>query len=133
MTACEWDHPEPFVIHLTARAAEVDSYGAWAHSAAVGLPEARCLELRRGMAVRSVRLDYLAAAHAGDEVRVGNWICASDVRLRVSRRFQLIAPLRGLTLLRGEIDYVCLNLDSGRPVRMPAEFAAGYAVTIAAP
>jgi acyl-CoA thioester hydrolase len=143
--AFEWDHPEPFVVALTATAADIDSYGhvnnavylkwlercAWAHSASVGLPEATCVALRRGMAVRSMRLDYLAPAHAGDEVWVGNWISASDGRLRVTRRFQLVAPAQQKTLLRGEIDYVCLNLDSGRPVRMPPPFVTGYAAMIA--
>jgi acyl-CoA thioester hydrolase len=140
-----WDHPDPFVIDLTALPDDVDSYGhvnnsvylrwlercAWAHSAAVGLPEARCLELKRGMAVRHVRLDYLAPAYAGDAVQVGNWIAANDGRLRATRHFQVIAPTRDVTLLRGEIDYVCLNLDSGRPVRMPREFADNYPVSIA--
>jgi acyl-CoA thioester hydrolase len=137
-----WDHQVPFVIELTALPQDVDSYGhvnnavylkwlercAWAHSAAVGLPEARCLELKRGMAVRKVRLDYLAPAYAGDIVQVGNWIAANDGRLRATRHFQVIAPARDVTLLRGEIDYVCLNLDNGRPVRMPPEFVARYAV-----
>ena len=38
---------------------------AWAHSAAVGMSEARCVELRRGMAVRSIQLELLAAAYEG--------------------------------------------------------------------
>jgi acyl-CoA thioester hydrolase len=140
----EWDHPEPFFVTVTATEAEVDSYGhvnnavylkwlercAWAHSASVGLPEATCLALRRGMAVRSMRLEFLAPAHAGDEVLVGNWISANDLRLRATRRFQIIAPAKRKTLLRGEIDYVCLNLDSGRPARMPPAFVAVYAVMI---
>jgi acyl-CoA thioester hydrolase len=144
-SAFAWDHPAPFVVAVTATAADVDSYGhvnnavylkwlercAWAHSASVGLPEAACVALRRGMAVRRLRLDYLAPTHAGDNVLVGNWISASDARLRVTRRYQLVAAAQGKTLLRGEIDYVCLNLDSGRPVRMPPTFVAGYAVMIA--
>jgi acyl-CoA thioester hydrolase len=141
-----WDHLRPFVISVTAGTADVDSYGhvnnavylkwleqcAWAHSAAVGLPEVSCLALARGMAVRSLRLDYLAAVHAGDEVLVGNWISASDGRLRVTRRFQLIAAATDKSVMRGEIDYVCLNLDNGRPVRMPPAFISGYAATLSA-
>ncbi len=143
-----WDHPDPFVTEVTALPGDVDSYGhvnnavylkwlercAWAHSASVGLPEPVCLRMARGMAVRSVRLDYLAAAHAGDVVLVGNWITRGD-RLRVTRRFQLIrragGPRPSATLLRGEIDYFCLNLESGKPTRMPPEFVRGYAVTLA--
>lgn len=138
-----WDHPAPFVVRVTAQDADIDSYGhvnnavyfkwlercAWAHSESVGLSEAVCLKLARGMAVLKVRLAYLAAAYAGDEVLVGNWICKGD-RLRVTRRFQLIRVSTGATLLRGEIDYVCLNLDTGRAARMPPEFFAGYAITL---
>ncbi len=137
-----WDHPDPFVIELVATADDVDSYGhvnnavylkwlercAWAHSESVGVPEARCIEMRRGMAVRSARLDYLAPANAGDVVSVGNWIIACDGRLRASRRFQVVARASGATLLRAEIDYVCLNLDNGRPVRMPDVFVERYTV-----
>jgi acyl-CoA thioester hydrolase len=135
-----WDHPDPFVIELTATDDDIDSYGhvnnavylrwlercAWAHSDAVGLAEATCLAMQRGMAVRSIRLEYLAAAHAGDRVRVGNWISESDGRIRVTRRFQIRRVDDDRTLLRGEIDYVCLNLSNGRPCRLPDEFKTAY-------
>ena len=138
-----WDHPAPFVLELTATAEDLDSYGhvnnavylrwlercAWAHSESVGLPESACLALQRGMAIVSLRLDYLAAARAGDRLLVGNWITSTDARLRVTRHFQIRDAGRGHTLLRGDIDYVCLNLANGRAVRMPPEFRTGYAAT----
>jgi len=49
-----------------------------------------------------------------------------DARLRVDRRFQIRRPADGRTLLSGLIHYVCADLDSGRPRRMPAEFASRY-------
>jgi len=139
-----WDHPDPFVVEITAAEHDIDSYGhvnnavylrwlercAWAHSEAVGLPEALCLEMERGMAVRSVRLEYLSAAHAGDRIGVGNWICSSDGRLRVTRRFQIRRFDDDRTLLRGEIDYVCLNLSNGRPSRLPDAFRSAYRVSV---
>ena len=106
---------------------------AWAHSAAVGLPESRCIVMRRGMAVRSLRLDYLAACYAGDEILVGNWICRSDGRLRVSRRYQLINTTKDTTVMRGEVDFVCLNLENGRPVRLPPEFKDAYRAVVSEP
>lgn len=143
---CSWDHPDPFVLAVTAGAEDVDSYGhvnnvvyirwleqcAWAHSAAVGLPESRCLEMQRGMAVRSLRVDYLAACYAGEEILVGNWICRSDGRLRVSRRYQLINLDRDSVVMRGEVDFVCLNLSNGRPVRLPPAFADAYRASVSA-
>ncbi len=142
-TTLPWDHPEPFTIDVTASAEDLDSYNhvnnvvyirwleqcAWAHSAAVGLPERRCIELQRGMAVRTLHVHYLAACYAGDTIRVGNWICSSDRKLRVSRRYQLINVDKQLTVMRGEVDFICMNLANGRPVRMPPEMADAYTVS----
>ncbi|MEM8767321.1 MAG: thioesterase family protein [Pseudomonadota bacterium] len=144
--ALSWDLPEPFFIPITVEADAIDSYGhvnnavylswleacAWAHSAAVGFPEATCLEMERGMAVRDLRLTYLAACYEGDQLEVGNWLVLNDGKLRATRRFQILNRTRQQVALRGEIDYVCMNLASGRPTRMPAEFVAAYQATAAA-
>ncbi len=135
-----WDLPDPFFIPVTVEADAIDSYGhvnnavylswleacAWAHSAAVGFPESRCLAMARGMAVRDLRLTYLAACYEGDRLEVGNWLVANDGKLRATRRFQILNRSKGQVALRGEIDYVCMNLASGRPSRMPAEFLTAY-------
>ncbi len=81
----EWDLPDPFFIEVVAGAEHIDSYRhvnnavylswleacAWAHSEALGYGEARCIEMQRGMAVRNLNLDYLAACYEGDEILVG--------------------------------------------------------------
>jgi acyl-CoA thioester hydrolase len=135
-----WDHPDPFYIPVTVTEGDIDSYGhvnnvvyirwlsecAWAHSAAVGLPEEICVALRRGMAVRSLHIDLLAPAYRGDGLLVANWVTANDGRLRATRTYQIVNPANDVTLLRGHIDYVCINLDTGRPVRMPPEFVERY-------
>ena len=139
----DWDLPDPFVITLTVPPEAIDSYGhvnntvyigwleqcAWAHSAAVGFPESRCLAMARGMAVRKLTVEYLAACYEGDRIQVANWLVANDGRLRATRRFQVINDTRGEVALRGEVLYVCMNLSTGRPVRMPAEFLDAYRVT----
>lgn len=101
---------------------------AWAHSAALGLPLERCLVLRRGMAVRHTRVDYLEAAVLGDELMLGTWIVGSDGRLRCRRRFDILRIADGKRILDAEIDYFCLNLDSGKPGRFIPEFIASYGV-----
>jgi acyl-CoA thioester hydrolase len=139
-----WDHADPFVLPVSVTEADIDGFGhvnnavylrwltecAWAHSAAVGLPEDVCVALRRGMAVRSIHLDLLASAYLGDALLVGDWLTANDRRLRATRTFQIVDPARRVTLLRGHVDYVCINLDTGRPARMPAEFLERYAITL---
>ncbi len=135
-----WDLPAPFVHRVTAGPGDVDTYGhvnnavylrwldqaAWAHSTELGVDEAACVALRRGMVVWRSQLNYVAAAYAGDALEVGTWLVRADGRLRVDRRFQVRRQGDGRTLLRGLIHYVCMDLDSGRPRRMPAQFARSY-------
>ncbi len=135
-----WDFTGPHVVAIDVQDADIDAYGhvnnavylkwldqaAWSHSAALGLSIAACTRLRRGMAALRIEIDYLRAAMPGDRVEVATWIVESDRRLRVKRRFQLRHATDGGTLARASTDYVCLNLDSGRATRMPAEFSAAY-------
>jgi acyl-CoA thioester hydrolase len=101
---------------------------AWAHSRKLGLPLERCLALRRGMAVRHTRVDYLEAALLADTLLIGTWIVACDGRLRCTRRFEILRVADGKRVLDAEVDYFCLNLDTGKPCRFPREFVECYAV-----
>jgi acyl-CoA thioester hydrolase len=138
-----YDHPAPHVIELEVEAQDIDAYehvnnavyltwldrAAWSHSAALGVPLGRCVALRRGMAALRTEIDFARAAAAGDRVSVATWIADSDGRLRVGRRFQVLRVADGVTLARARTEYVCINLDSGRAVRMPEPFARAYVVT----
>jgi acyl-CoA thioester hydrolase len=142
----QFDHPAPHVIEVAVDASAIDAYDhvnnavyltwfdrtAWSHSAALGVPLAQCVALRRGMAAHRVEVDYLHAAVLGDVVRVATWIVSADGRLRAERRFQARRVSDGRTLARAMIEYVCINLDSGRAVRMPELFARAYVATAGA-
>jgi acyl-CoA thioester hydrolase len=137
-----WDLPQAHVVALTVQPADIDAYGhvnnsvyltwfdraAWSHSAALGVPLERCTSIRRGMAAQRIEIEYLRAARADERVQIATWIVSSDAKLRVGRRFQVWRPSDAQTLARGAVDYVCMNLDSGRAARMPAEFARAYVV-----
>jgi acyl-CoA thioester hydrolase len=139
----DFDFPAPHVLELAVRPEDIDAYDhvnnavyltwldrvAWSHSAALGVPLADCLTLRRGMAAQRIEIDYLRAAVKGDVVRVATWIVSADGRLRAERRFQIQRAADGQTLARARVDYVCINLDSGRAARMPATFARAYVVS----
>jgi acyl-CoA thioester hydrolase len=99
---------------------------AWAHSAKLGLPIEHCLAIRCGMAVRHTRVDYLEAARLDEILVLATWIIASDDRLRCTRRFEILRVADGKRVLEAEIDFFCLNLDTGRPCRFPREFAVCY-------
>jgi acyl-CoA thioester hydrolase len=138
-----WDLPHPYVLAVTALPADIDAYrhvnnavyiawldrAAWAHSTALGLPVQRCLQLDRGMAVVRTVASYLRPALEGDRIDVATWIVPSEGRARVRRRFQLHRHRAGETILRAEVDYVCIELSSGRPIRWPPEFRDVYAAT----
>ena len=138
-----WDLPNPHVVAVDVADGDIDAYGhvnnavylrwldcaAWSHSAALGLAIDDCTRLRRGMAALRIEIDYLRAALPRERVEVATWIVDSDRKLRVTRRFQLRHADDGGTLARATTQYVCLNLESGRAVRMPAEFTAAYVVT----
>lgn len=140
-----WDFAEPHTVNVDVRPEDIDAYdhvnnavylswldrAAWSHSAKLGISLEQCVTtLRRGMAAHRTEIDYLRAAVIGDSVRVGTWIVASDAKLRVERRFQIRRATDGETLARARIDYVCINLDSGRAARMPELFQRAYQPTL---
>ena len=141
--AAAFDLPAAHVIELEVQPADIDEYehvnnavyltwldrAAWSHSAALGEPLESCLAVRRGMAAQRIENDYLRAALHGDRIQAATWIVGGDGRLRAERRFQIRRASDGATLARARVDYVCINLDSGRAARMPEMFARAYVVT----
>ncbi len=136
----DWDLPAPYLASLAVARADIDAYdhvnnavyvtwfdrAAWEHSAALGLPIGRCLQLDRGMAVVRSVIAYLRPAVLGDTIRVATWLLPAEGKLRVRRRFQVRRESDGATLVRAEIEYACIVLSSGRPARWPPEFHARY-------
>ena len=132
------DLPSPHCIELTVSPAEIDAYqhvnnavyvewcdrAAWHHSAALGLPIERCLDLDRGMAVVRTTIEYLRPALVDDVVTVATWLLPAESRLCVRRRFQIFRGIDRVTLARAEIDYACIVLSSGKPSRWPPDFRA---------
>ncbi|SDH41691.1 acyl-CoA thioesterase [Pseudomonas panipatensis] len=139
-----WDLPTPFVIDITVNAEDIDGLGhannavyvswlercAWRHSQRLGLDLAEYRRLDRAMAVLRHEIDYLAAAYEGEQLQMATWIVESDQKLRMDRCFQLVRPADGVTLLRARTTFVCIELSSGRPRRMPAAFIEGYGAAL---
>lgn len=135
-----WDLSSPFVIEFVVEPSAIDHFGhannaqylrwveqvSWAHSAVLGLDMARYRELDRAMVVHRHELDYLAPAFEGDQLRLATWIVACDGRLTLTRRFQLLRPVDGRTLLRARTRFACIELSSGRARRLPPEFRHCY-------
>jgi acyl-CoA thioester hydrolase len=135
-----WDLPGASITRLAVEPADIDAYrhvnnavyvtwldrAAWDHSARLGLPVERCVDLDRGMAVLRSTLLYLKPALEGDAIAVGTWLLPTDTRMRALRRFQVRRESDGATLVRAQIEYVCIELSTGRPTRSPKEFRELY-------
>ena len=136
----DYDLPTPYVVTLQVTPSEIDEYNhvnntvylvwldrtAWVHSAALGMPLSRCLELDRGMAVVRSVITYLRPAVLGDTIHVATWLLPGNGKLRVARRFQVRRASDAATLVRAEIEYACIELSSGRPMRWPPAFHDCY-------
>lgn len=142
-----WRLPDPFVIDIEVKSEDIDGLGhannavyvswlercAWRHSQKLGLDLAEYRRLDRAMAVVRHEVDYLAAAYEGDQLQLATWIVESDQRLKMTRYFQLVRPADALTLLRAQTTFVCIELSTGKPKRMPAEFIEGYGRVLLSP
>ncbi len=135
-----WDLGDPFVIGLSVQPGDIDGYQhvnnsvyvrwiddcAREHSRAVGIDTELASELGYGMAVRNSRITYQMPAYLGDNILVGNWLTKSDGRLRATRQFQIVRPADKVTLVRAELDYICIKIATGKPARMPKLFSERY-------
>ncbi|HRC39200.1 MAG: acyl-CoA thioesterase [Rubrivivax sp.] len=135
-----WDHPRPYTLPVMPQPGDIDGLNhtnnavyvqwceavAWAHSEALGLSLADYRRLDRAMAIRRGEYDYLLPTAAGEALTLGTWLVASDGRLAMERRFQLLRNDDGATILRGRWQLVCIEMSSGRPRRMPPEFCEAY-------
>ena len=105
---------------------------AWAHSESLGLGLADYRRLDRAMAIRHADYDYILPTVLGEELTLATWLSASDGKLTMQRRFQLVRQRDQATVLRGRWELVCIELGSGRARRMPQEFCDVYLRAVAA-
>lgn len=140
MTAVQWDYPDPHLLHTRVAPGDIDGLQhtnnavyvrwceqvAWSHSMALGLDLDAYQRLDRAMAITRSEYRYLQASREGDEIIAATWIVSWDGRLTMHRHFQVVRSSDAVTLMRGEMTFACIELSSGRPRRLPAEFIEGY-------
>ena len=106
---------------------------AWAHSEALGLSLADYRRLDRAMAIRRGEYDYLLPTVLDERAHPRHLAAASDGKLTMERRFQLVRDRDQATILRGRWNLVCIELSSGRVRRMPPEFCQVYLAAMVTP
>jgi len=146
-TALDWDHPQPFILPVTPAAADIDGLdhtnnavyvrwceqAGWAHSHQLGLALDDYRRLDRAMAIRRGEYDYLLPTFRAEALSLATWLVGGDGKLSMARHFQLVRDSDGATVLRGRWELVCIEISSGRPRRMPAEFLAAYMPALVTP
>ena len=135
-----WDYPNAFTLRLTPEIADIDGLNhtnnavyvrwceniGWAHSESLGLGLADYHRLDRAMAIRQASYDYLLPTVLSEELLLATWLVATDGKITMERRFQLIREKDSAVVMRGHWHLVCIEVSSGKVRRMPAEFSDVY-------
>mgnify|MGYP000099387205 FL=1 len=78
------------------------------------------------MALTNAEYQYLQATRLGEQLEVGTWITTWERRMLMERRMQIKSLLTGETVLRARLQFVCIEISSGKPKRPPKAFIDGY-------
>lgn len=135
-----WSQPPAHVHSLTVSAEHIDVLGhannceypkwmeaaAWGHCHELGLPFERWQQLGYAWVARHTEVDYLSPAMEHEHLLVATWIGDSDGRLSMTRHYEIRRASDGKLLASGLTRWICINLKSQKPARMPAEFKAAF-------
>ena len=70
--------------------------------------------------VRSHRIEYFLPAFVGEEIEIRTWV-ENIQRVRSLRKYEFVRRSDGKTLVKGETDWVFVDVHSGRPLAIPQE------------
>jgi acyl-CoA thioester hydrolase len=138
-----WKVPSPYIERVTVSESDIDEMehtnnvvylgwlerAAWAHSKSLGFSMDDYRRIGCGVVARRHELEYLLPTFRGEELLIGTWISGNDGRLSTYRDYQIIRVRDEKTVLLGHTHWVCVDMTTGRPRRMPPEFIEGYRVT----
>jgi len=139
-----WDYPNPHILKVQVLPENIDQLGhannrvylnwlmtaAYAHSESLGLSVDDYLDIGVAMVAKRHELNYIAATFANDDLIIGTWIATNDYRFNSKRKYQIIRLADEKTVLRAETDWVSMNIQNGKPQRMPEVFIRRYQPTI---
>ncbi len=70
--------------------------------------------------VREHRVEYFLPAFAGEEIEIRTWV--ENIRkVRSLRKYEFVRKADGKTLVKGETDWVFVDVKTGRPREIPEE------------
>ena len=77
--------------------------------------------------VREHKIEYLVPAFAGEEIEIRTWV-ENVRRVRSLRKYEFFRKSDGKVLVRGETDWVFVDLKTGRPLAIPEEVSRVFTI-----
>jgi acyl-CoA thioester hydrolase len=77
--------------------------------------------------VREHRIEYLLPAFAGEKIEIRTWV-ENIRRVRSLRKYEFVRNADGKVLVRGETDWVFVELKTGRPLAIPEEVSRVFTI-----
>ena len=74
------------------------------------------------MVVREHKIEYLLPCLAGEEIEISTWV-ENIRRVRSLRKYEFARKAVGKILVRGETDWVFMDVKTGRPQAVPEAVA----------
>ena len=91
------------------------------HYASIGGVETQGAEAT--WVVREHRVEYLLPAFAGEEIEARTWV-ENIRRVRSLRKYEFVRKSDGKVLVKGETDWVFMDIKTGHPKAVPDEVIA---------
>jgi len=143
-TSFDWDYKNPHILEFQVLKENIDVLGhvnnkvyldwceivSWDHSKSLGISPQTYQDLRCACVVIKNKIEYLGSLFENDRILISTWITKTDSRLKLSRLFQVIRIEDNKTVFRSNVDYVCISLDTYKPIRMPDLLKKAYKITI---
>jgi acyl-CoA thioester hydrolase len=77
--------------------------------------------------VRSHFIEYLQPGQAGEEIALFTWV-SNFRKIRSLRKYRFVRVANGVILANAQTEWAFLDRHTGRPVAIPPEVLAAYAV-----
>ena len=78
--------------------------------------------------VREHKVEYLLPAFVGEEIEIKTWV-ENVRRVRSLRKYEFVRKSDGKVLVRGETDWVFVDIKSGRPLAIPEAVSEVFSVS----
>lgn len=135
-----WLCTPQFTGKLTVQSEHLDEFGhtnntiylvwmqaiAALHSKQLGLTFQDFVELGFGCVARQHHMEYKLPTFEGDTLWLGTWISRNEGKADMTRQYQFVRESDQATVMLGHTQWVCIDMQTGRPKRQPPRFLEAY-------